>query len=427
MWLNKHKVYIACILLSLVFVSGFAQNEISNPYSKYGIGLLTNISPGPMDAMGKVGYAMQDPYQINFKNPASYVAFDSLSFIADVAFGIYSSTLKTSELSQKYTFGRPEYITIGLPVTKHWRTSAGVLPFSNLGYSIADSYTSSQLGTVNYAYEGKGGLIQLYWGNAFKIWKGLSIGLNASYLFGTLANSRSAEFSTTENYFHSMINSNTDVDGIYLSAGLQYFTNIRNNHTLGIGLVYENSAYIWARQTDLVYNYSGLGANKTLNDTVEYMLNRTNMQLPQTIGGGLSYQYKKQWWFTADVMWQNWTKYRLDGNKDNSLQDALSTSFGVQVIPNIDASSYLKKIRIRAGVRYSTGYLVVNDKTIDSYGVSFGLDFPLKLFNSNSTIGVMAEYGQMGTIKNELLKENYFRFSFHFTLQERWYQRAKLE
>jgi long-subunit fatty acid transport protein len=224
-----------------------------------------------------------------------------------------------------------------------------------------------------------------------------------------------------------MINSNTDVDGIYLSAGLQYFTNIRNNHTLGIGLVYENSAYIWARQSDLVYNYSGLGANKTLNDTVKYMSNRTNMQLPQTIGGGLSYQYKKQWWFTADVTWQNWTKYRLDGNKDNSLQDAISTSFGVQVIPNIDASSYLKKIRIRAGVRYSTGYLVVNDKTIDSYGVSFGLDFPLKLFNSNSTLGVMAEYGQMGTIKNELLKENYFRFSFHFTLQERWYQRAKLE
>ena len=79
-----------------------AQNEISSPYSKYGYGLPSNVTSGAYDAMGKVGYAVQHPHLINFKNPASYVAFDSLSFIADAAFSIYSSTLKTADVSNSF-------------------------------------------------------------------------------------------------------------------------------------------------------------------------------------------------------------------------------------------------------------------------------------------------------------------------------------
>lgn len=59
-----------------------AQNEISTPYSSYGIGVINHSSNGILDAMGSVSYAMQDPYYINFRNPASYAAFDSLSFVA---------------------------------------------------------------------------------------------------------------------------------------------------------------------------------------------------------------------------------------------------------------------------------------------------------------------------------------------------------
>lgn len=427
MWGKNKRQFIGVILLTAFFITGHAQNEISSPYSKYGIGLLTNICAGPMDAMGKVGYALQDPYQINFKNPASYVAFDSLSFIADVAFSINSSTLSTKTIKQKSTYARPDYITIGLPVTRHWRTSVGVLPYSNLGYKIIDTRTTEKSGTVNYTYEGTGGLLQLYWGNAFKICKGLSIGLNASYLFGTLTNSRTAEFDVNDNYFHTMVNSNTAVDGIHLSAGVQYFATIRKNHTLGFGVVYENSAYVWAKQSDFIYNYDKTGIYADINDTIYYANDNTTMKIPQNIGGGISYQYKEQWWVTADVTWQNWKKYRIDTIQGSNLQDALTTSIGIQFIPNILASSYLKKIRIRAGFRYSTGYISLNNQSIDNYSVSFGLDFPLKMFNTNSSLGIMAEYGQMGTIRNDLLKENYFRFSLHFTLQERWYQRVKLE
>lgn len=424
---NKKKLHLLfAILLSVFSLSSFAQNEISSPYSNYGVGLLTNTTSGAYDAMGKVGYALQDPYLINYKNPASYVAFDSLSFIADVSFNIYANTLATADIKQKATFARPSYFTIGLPVTRHWRMSAGVLPYSNLGYNIVNSTASEQLGTVNYKYQGDGGLMQLYWGNAFKLCKGLSIGLNISYLFGKLTYTQTAEFEG-DNFHHSMLNNTTLVDGIYLSAGLQYFATIHDEHTLGIGVVYENSAYIWTKEKEFMYNYTTIGGSANVKDSAYYNDDKGTMQLPQTVGAGLSYQLKNKLWLSADFKWQNWSNYRHNHIADNKLQDSYTTSFGVQFIPNATSTTYIKKLRLRAGFQYSTGHIILNSNTIHDYCISIGIGFPLKLYNNNSSLGVMFEYGQMGTLRNDLIRENHFRISFHFTLQEKWYQRVKLD
>ena len=426
---RTYRIIVAVVASLLSLLTAPAQNDISSPYSMYGIGLLSNVTSGAYDAMGKVGYAMQNPYLINFKNPASYVAFDSLSFIGDVAFSIYSSTLSTSTLSQKATYARPGYFTFGLPVTKHWRTSAGIMPFSNLGYSISDSRTVENVGNVSYLYNGSGGLIQLYWGNAFKICKGLSVGLNASYVFGNLNYSQSAVIDG-ENFFNAMNTRTLDLDGIYLSAGLQYFVNVKGKHTLGFGVVYENSAYIWAKQTDFAYTYTV--SSETPSDTARYVTSKGNLQLPQTIGGGFSYQYKDKLWVTADVSWQNWKKLHLSTESmREDLNNSMTYSVGVQFIPDAASSNYAKKLRLRIGARYSTGYIKANvdqtTTTISDFSISAGIGFPLKLFTSNSSIGIMLEYGSMGTHQNNLLQENYFRFSLHFTLQEKWYQRVKLD
>ena len=420
---NKILVTIICIV-SCIYLHG--QNEISSPYSKYGYGLPSNVTSGAYNAMGKVGYAMQNPYLINFKNPASYVAFDSLSFIADASFSIYSSTLKTTQTSQQTTFARPDYIVLGLPVTRHWRTSAGILPFSNLGYNILDQRTDAAGNAVDYNYEGNGGLLQLYWGNAFKICKGFSIGFNISYLFGTLTYTKSATFDGS-NFFHSMVNNTILVDGIHYSVGAQYFADINGKHRLGFGVVYENSAYIWTKQKEFVYNYTSTGTNTIFNDTVAYHDSKGNLKIPQKIGGGISYQYKDKWLVSADVAWQNWKKLYLTDYETSNMRDAITVNAGLQFIADANSTNYLKKMRWRLGAQYTTGQIILNDTPIRDFSFSIGLGFPLKIYNNNPSLGFMFEYGQMGTVKNQLLKENYFKFSLHFTLQERWYQRVKLE
>lgn len=124
---------LTLILIALSLFTAQAQNNISQPYSGFGIGIINKSSNGILDGMGGTSYAIQDPYSINFRNPASYAAFDSLSFVADAAASIYSSVLSQGTTSQKNSYARPGYITIGLPVTRHWRTSIGIIPFSTIG------------------------------------------------------------------------------------------------------------------------------------------------------------------------------------------------------------------------------------------------------------------------------------------------------
>ena len=298
----KHNRFVFLILLLLGFAPVLrAQNEISMPYSSFGVGSLNTSSNGHLDGMGGVSYAMQNPYRINFRNPASYAAFDSLSFVADAAASLYVSNIRQGNLTQKNSYAKTGYLTIGLPVTPHWRTSVGIVPYSTVGYDIADKQTLDDIGGVSYNYTGKGGLNQLYWGNAFRICKGLSIGLNASYLFGSLYYSSNTSFDGS-NYFNTYILHSYLIDGIYLSGGLQYLVKIKDNHTLGFGATYSNSAYIWAKEKTFINYYTGDYSTTTTYDTL--LLDERKggrLVLPQAIGGGLSYTYKDKLTVAADV------------------------------------------------------------------------------------------------------------------------------
>lgn len=423
---TDHRLWMFLFCCLFAFTTQ-AQNEIIMPYSSYGIGMVNRSSNGILDAMGGVSYGMQNPYYINFRNPASYAAFDSLSFIADVSASVYSSLLKQRRLSQKNSYAKPGYITIGLPVTRHWRTSVGILPFSDIGYSIDNSEVIDDIGSVNYVYSGKGGVNQLYWGNAFKICKGLSIGLNVSYLFGSVYAYSNTEFEGS-NLFNTYINDAYFVDGIYYDVGIQYMFNAGEKHRIGLGAVYSNTAYIWAKEKLLVNSYSGTFVSTTLYDTVLYKDDlRGNLNIPQSIGAGLSYTYNNKLTIAADVTWRNWEKFQFMKPSNDTTINSITSSLGLQFIPDPMSNKFFKKMAFRVGGKYSTGELLLRNKPISEFGVCIGVGVPLTTFNTHSSINIMFEYGKVGTLTNELVLQNYFRFSLCFTLQERWYQRVKLD
>ncbi len=427
--LNKNRYGFLWLFIFLLAAGGLrAQNEMSNPYSGFGIGLVNKYSNGILDGMGSTSYAIQNPYFINFRNPASYAAFDSLSFVADAAASIYVSTLASGSDAtvQKNSYARPGYLTIGLPVTRHWRTSVGIVPYSSVGYDIEEVKTLENIGNVTYAYSAKGGLNQLYWGNAFKICKGLSIGLNASYMFGTIYNVRNTSFDGS-NFYNSYINDAYHMDGIHLTGGLQYSFKIKEKHKIGLGVVYSNTAYIWAKEKLLINYYQGTYSTVTTYDTVYYNDDtRSNLYIPQSIGGGVSYTFNDKLLVAADVTWNNWDKFKFFGHGD-SLQNAITASVGAQFIPDPLSNKFLKKMTFRLGARYSTGEILWQSKPVNEFGVSLGVGIPLNSFNTHSSINVVFEYGKLGTLLNDLVRQNYFRFTFNFTLQEKWYQRMKLE
>ena len=295
-----------------------------------------------------------------------------------------------------------------------------------MGYEITTTKNIPNVGEVNYTYSGNGGLNQLYWGNAFRICKGLSIGLNASYMFGSIFAANNTEFG--ENTFlNSYINDAYFVDGIYLEGGLQYFFNIGEKHKIGLGAVYSNTAYIWAKEKLLINEYTGSFISTSTYDTVLYKNDlRGTLNIPQSVGAGLSYAYNDKLIIAGDVTWQNWANFKFMKPCD-SLQNTIMASFGAQYIPDPNSNKFFKKMAFRIGGRYSTGELMLRNKPISEFGVCFGVGVPLTSFNTHSSLNILFEYGRTGTLVNDLIRQDYFRFSFCFTLQERWYQRVKLD
>jgi len=418
---------LSIIILQLLLLIGAgnnlqAQNEISSPYSGFGVGILTDISNAPMTAMGGLSYAIQSPYWINFRNPASYTAFDSLTFLGDMAFSVVHSSLKTTDFTQTGSFARFSYLTLGLPVTRHWRTSLGFLPYSDVGYKIKDSTSFA-----NYSYDGTGGLMQLYWGNAFKLAKGLSLGMNISYLFGTLNNIRYVEYDG-DNFWNHQINIINKVDGLHLNGGIQYFFNIKQHHKIGLGFVTEVAPYIRSTETLSIMNYRGVytSQNSDTNLLINSEIRKGTMQFPLTFGGGITYTFKGKLLIGTDVKWQNWSKYRnLDHN--DSLSDAITATIGLQWTPNPDATQYAKRMSFRAGIKYSTGYFSFNKHTVEELHFSLGIGFPLRQYSTQSSVNLTLEYVKMGTVSNNMILQDVYRMTFSFILHEKWYQRTKLE
>jgi hypothetical protein len=409
---------------------GVAQNDVTSPYSGFGLGNLsprTNIVSG---SMGGVGYALQNPYYINFKNPASYTAFDSLSFIGDLAFSLTNQKLKTQSQEYKGSFAQLGYVAIGLPILKMWRTSVGIMPYSDIGYNIVNSSNKDTIiGNFSTQYKGEGGLMLLYWGNAFKICKGLTLGMNLSYLFGTMNTLRFVEYEM-ENSFNSLVSNFRYLDGIQITGGIQYNTTINEKHLLGIGAVYENAVKVWSRENLLALTYYGSYSPTGYFDTTRAETGenavKSSVKMPHTIGGGVSYGYKDKVLASVDITWQNWKRFSMSNNKD-SLKNNLTAALGVQYVPNAMSSKYYNKINFRAGARFSSGYILINNHPITELAVSVGLGLPLRTFNTRSSVNIMFEYSKLGTLKNNLILQNHYKLSFNFILQEKWYQRRKIE
>ena len=124
--------------------------------------------------------------------------------VFDVALYGKSSTLKTENESVKNSTYALRNFTLALPVAKKWGAAFGIMPYSTTGYNITDyqvldgdSITNNYLGdgSINRVFIGAG-CNMINKGDTLK----LSVGVNASYLFGTLERERNAVFSNSTFY-----------------------------------------------------------------------------------------------------------------------------------------------------------------------------------------------------------------------------------
>ena len=169
--------------------------------------------------MGGIGLALSSPFTINYNNPASYSTIALATFEAAGTGSMYELHNATSAHAFQYNvdFG---YLAMGFPLkSKKWGLSFGLLPYSSVGYGIADKQTNINGDLEYHLYEGSGGLNQFYVGTGFLLAKNFYAGVNASFLFGTIDQLRRIEY-PSNSYYNAKITEETIVNDFYFNAGL---------------------------------------------------------------------------------------------------------------------------------------------------------------------------------------------------------------
>ncbi len=439
--MKKKNLNIIIIFFLLARLSVCAQNSTSSPYSRYGIGDIANKSFGQSKAMGGISLGIRTPYHLNVTNPASYSSLDSLSFIFEFGFTSKTTLLQTEGINQsiiKQTNNdiNLSYISVGYPITKWWFGSFGLIPFSNVGYNIKNEEIIDSIGNVETYYNGSGGINQFYIGNSIKFHKNLSAGFNASYLFGSLNQTKSVHFPDDDNAFNSFIENKIIIGDIYFNFGLQYNNNFNDKYKYTIGIIFDNQSKIQAYNSTLKTNYI-YSDQKYTTDTLENTEHEKDyILLPYNFGIGFSITKDDKITFGADYLLQDWSNSTFFG-ENHDLANSNTFAFGFEYIPEHDAKKkYLRRIYYRLGGHYSNTYLNIplkdeqnkltgNFEQLKDFGISFGIGLPLR--RSKTSFNIVYELGQRGTLKYNLIKETYNIISFNLTLYDIWFIKRKFD
>jgi hypothetical protein len=423
--INKGFTYIRLIACTLVFFT-FVQNSraqklTSSPYSRYGLGDIFRPHFSLQYGLGGASAAITHPAFINVSNPASYAWNDLTVFET----GIRSNTnrIQTSQSNQWTNNTTLAYIAFSLPLTKHWGFAFGIMPYSGVGYRMYESQYNNNLGTVSYQYLGGGGINKVFVGNAIKIKNKLTLGVNASYLFGNISKERTI-FIRTLNSYNSYIKEELLVSDFHFDAGLQFKTAINKNKewNMAIGAAYNLGDNINAKYTRLAYAYSGT----TIKDTALYFLDSAGVLIiPRKISAGIAFDKGEKWLYTLDYSMQNWADFRWFGNND-SLQNITQLIAAVQYCPDRYAiNNFFKSMQYRMAVRIANTPYMVKNTPINEYGITFGLGMPLRRSRSSINLGI--EIGERGTLKNNLIKEQFINVNFGVSISDKWFIKPKYD
>ncbi len=427
--MRNNNFYLFLIFLFFNWGSVNAQNQTNSPYSRFGVGDLQSNILSEYAAMGGTSIGSYNPNIINPYNPSSYSAFKANSFIFSTG-GMHQTTkMQTTNLEQITNSSSFSHLLLGFPLSKKIGASAGLLPFSNIGYILEDDSLYDDIGLVNYEYNGNGGLNVLYIGVAYNLTENLSIGANANYLFGGLNRNKKVIFTDGETY-NTRKTSSIFAKGFFYQFGLMYNKELNEKMHLTLGFTANNNAEISAKRSVLTETYEILSSiYEVAKDTIEdYSISGCedcNMILPQNLAVGVSFNMGNKWLLMADFSIQDWSEYRMFGETD-SLSNSMKFSGGLQyTADNMSVNKYWKLIKFRFGGKFRNSYLQLYNTQLNEESVSFGLGLPLR--KTKSEINLSVEIGERGTINNNLIKEQFLRFQIGLSLSDIWFVKRKYD
>lgn len=414
---------IAAGLSCLVFISFFAGAQ--SIYSFQGLGSLNHQGMPNNVGMGEVGIGTPTIWHINTQNPANLIYNTFSTF--QVGLEVDRRRFSGNNLSATDTDGGLRFLGYAFPIIPgKWSSSFGILPYSSVGYN---TFSENDIpGAPNSAFQridqrGEGGLTNFFWANGFKVYKNLSLGLKASYTFGSIEDTRRIQLfekrevvvdtlgNTELRDFSIGIVSQLDLQKSYSDLNLQFGLSYRHEFSkttfLNFGMTYTPT--------------SELDETITLEDSVvnEFSDKR---KFPTGLGFGVSYQKLNNYTIGFDFETQQWSDVARSSESFNNFS---KIAFGATWIPDYDdVNSYLSRIKYSVGFNVVKLPYIVNNQGLTDFGINFGASLPVSRYSS---LDLAFKWGQLGESGNGLIKENYYKIVIGATINDRWFIKRKYD
>lgn len=322
----------------------------------------------------------------------------------------------------------------------------GIMPYSSVGYKIRQKAELDSIGTVEYLYEGEGGINKVYWGNGFKLFNHLYLGADANFLFGNITNKSRVSFpenaSAIRYFYNNKTTRTTRVSDFNFNYGLQYVfdidslgkRNLSENVKIVLGANVSYNKTLNARtdfsSINFFQNNFGYEVNK---DTVEISAGvRAVVPVPFTYSAGMVVQKGSRWMIGAEYRIVDWKTNPSDNYavEVDNLDRSGSYMLGAQYFPGAKDEKYLNKVYYRAGARFTESNFKVNGNTIPEYAMSVGMALPVGMNRhmlKYSLLNVGLELGKRGSISNGMIEERFVRVLIGFTANDRWFIKPKFD
>lgn len=447
---------VFAVLLSGGMIGGAVAQTINSqiipkdnsPLSRIGLGDFVSPNFAAQVGMGGVGQALVESFQVNPINPASLAYLRTASFEASLNVRNNNRSDQSGTSSTSWT-GNLQYLSLGLPMQNtinqtldnitpnfNWGMNFSLRPYTNVGYNIEVQEEVNEFGTYTNRLKGTGGTYQLTWGNGWR-YKNFSVGVNASYVFGKITNSRRVSLDDLSLFAYSTeFLDEFSVSGFQFKGGMQYIWNIDpevdlNAPRLGkrrrviLGATASNEAS-FNTNVSRFYNRDNLALRLNTVDTILSVVDqRLTGTLPSEFGFGVTYENIDKIRVTAEYTMGNWSNFQNEVQPD-ALLDNTRAAFGLEWIPDITSfNRYYERLRYRFGAFYGTDPRSFNGTQIEHYGLSLGVGLPILMPRQTlSFLHIALEAGQINA--GDQFRENYIQTTFGFTLNDNlWFFKRK--
>ena len=409
-------------ITSLAYVK--AENGINSPYSRYGLGSLSNQSLGINRQMGGLGDGLRSDKYINIINPASFSQSDTLTMLFEAGFSLQNTNFKEGNKRVFANNAGFDYVAMQFRLCKGLGMSIGFLPYSNVGYSFSQSVDATANEAHTDTYSGSGGIYQPYVGIGWQPFaflnipalSNLSIGVTGAYIYGDIDHSIAYDFINSTDRSR---NYNISIRNYKVDFGLQYRISFNKKNSITLGGAYSLGHNLSAK-TSLTES------NSSSTNTTEF---NSGFYLPNTYGGGFIYNYNDQWKFGADYTYEAWsTSTFIDG--DGTGTNRSKASVGIEYTPTEISGNIFKMISYRGGVHYAQPYTTIGSNNgCNEYGISAGISLPFMNRNnkySHAALHISGEYTHLSPKAAGMISENCIRLNVGITFNETWFTKMKV-